>query len=339
MIINDDLNAYHYPAISPHDVPLDTPPAQPTPTMSENLAQVRKDMIHRCTEAAQDFGHRLMFGMTTSLTLQSIPVPSHCALDLDVLHTVSSVKDKRLRTRRPSMQAHTWKPLVQADNVRINRHVYALDLIHTWAQLAPHVPLESLVSLGDSILHAQSITSSRSFPGSDGDHDSVRRRFITTITSLPRFRAKPQCLLALTLIRANVASPMESKSRMVLLKHGIPSPSTGYTVPDARFVSGATMTLDMAWPEYQMAVEYDGDHHRTDKAQWRRDQEKREWLRNRGWTVIIATGADVKDDVSKAEYAFNVARHLALRGATFDFSVLPRSIEEVAKQYRKSGSG
>ena len=49
----------------------------------------------------------------------------------------------------------------------------------------------------------------------------------------------------------------------------------------------------MAWPEHRVAVEYQGDQHRTDLDQWRRDQERWALLAAAGWLVIPATWEDV----------------------------------------------
>ena len=44
--------------------------------------------------------------------------------------------------------------------------------------------------------------------------------------------------------------------------------------------------LDMAWPEYRVAVEYDGAQHWTDARQRRRDIERLADLEALGWIVI-----------------------------------------------------
>ncbi|PWG63781.1 hypothetical protein DF196_10060 [Bifidobacterium callitrichidarum] len=294
--------------------------------MKDGLAQRKSAMLSRCSEAARRCSRTLLFGMTTSLILQSVPVPTGCGLDADELHVTSSSKERRIRVNHSNLRAHAWKPLPSACNVRIGSRVYALELAHTWAQLAPYLTLESLIVLGDSMLHA---IASQPALSRGRDESEIRHNFFETITGLPPFKGKPRCLRAMAMLKERVASPKESESRLVLLRHGIPMPDTGYAVPDARFASGAAMTLDLAWPQYRIGVEYDGDQHRTDKAQWRRDQEKREWLRNRGWVVITLTGTNLADEVSKAEYAFNVARHLTLAGARFVFSVVPMPLEKV----------
>ncbi len=62
--------------------------------MSESLAQRKRDMVARCTEEAKRAGKKLLFGMTTSLALQSVPIPADCDLDSAKLHAVSSVKSQ-----------------------------------------------------------------------------------------------------------------------------------------------------------------------------------------------------------------------------------------------------
>lgn len=55
-----------------------SPPRMATPTapaMSENLTQRKREMLKRCTDAAQQLGKPVLFGMTTSLILQSVPLP------------------------------------------------------------------------------------------------------------------------------------------------------------------------------------------------------------------------------------------------------------------------
>ena len=112
-----------------------SPPRMATPTapaMSETLTQRKREILKRCTDAAQQLGKPVLFGMTTSLILQSVPLPKDCDIDPAELHTVSDSHRTRIRAIVPPTTPHIWKPLSDAHNVRINKHVYALDLIHTW---------------------------------------------------------------------------------------------------------------------------------------------------------------------------------------------------------------
>lgn len=346
--INDD--AYRFaPAISLHNPPpeesevvfgaaqrhlfADRQDSSDVPVMSESIAQRRRETVQRCTEEAKRLRRKLMFGMTTSLALQSVPLPADCDLELDVLHTVSSTKAKRVRVQNSPLRSHVWKPVANVEPVRINQHVFALDLFHTWAQLAVHVSLPSLVALGDAI-----ITSMAGQPklAQGRDAEGICRDLQRFANELCYCNGKSACVQAAALLMPHVDSPKETECRLLLQCHGLPCPSVQYEVPDVNFKSGVSMTLDMAWPEYRVGLEYDGDHHRTNKLQWRRDQEKRDALRGRGWMVITAIAPNLADDAARAELAFNVARQLALRGADVDFRVVAMSVERLAALRKRS---
>ncbi len=47
--------------------------------------------------------------------------------------------------------------------------------------------------------------------------------------------------------------------------------------------------LDFAYPHAKVAVEYDGREFHEGEAASRADEERRAWLRSRGWTVIVLT--------------------------------------------------
>jgi very-short-patch-repair endonuclease len=48
----------------------------------------------------------------------------------------------------------------------------------------------------------------------------------------------------------------------------------------------------MGWPEFMVAVEYDGEHHRTDPLQYRKDIRRLETLDRLGWIVIRVIAGD-----------------------------------------------
>lgn len=190
------------------------------------------------------------------------------------------------------------------------------------------VSFESLIVLGDAVITA---TSKQPVLAKDRDAAAIYQDLVKFVEQFTRFRGRPSCVRALPLISPGADSPKESEERLSLVAHGIPQPVANYVVPDAAFASGAPITLDLAWPEFKVAVEYDGDHHRTSKTQWRRDQEKRGMLVGRRWLVFIATAASIANEDTRAEFAFNVARALASRGAVFEFHVVAMSLEELAQ--------
>lgn len=291
-------------------------------SMHESLQQRRLVMERRCTQAARSIGRSVLVGLTTSLVLQCVPIPRDCKLDATGLHAVASTHARRLQDKRHDMVAHVWKPLRQGDWTRINQHVNALHLFQVWAQMSRYLTLESLIALGDAIITAEAKRTGK-------DATLVYHELESCMLSMPRFMGKRRCRKALRFVRTHVDSLQETDCRITFERHGIPCPETGYAVPGFAFKSGADMTLDMAWAEYKVAVEHDGDHHRTNQAQWRRDKEKRDRLRAHGWIIITVTAANLASDQARAELAFEVARALALRGARFTFHVVALSLDEL----------
>ncbi|MCW2781195.1 MAG: hypothetical protein JWR35_1644 [Marmoricola sp.] len=76
----------------------------------------------------------------------------------------------------------------------------------------------------------------------------------------------------------------ESWTRLEIIDHAIPWPELQCWIE----IDGIpTYRLDLAWPRSKVAVEYDGEEFHTSAAQRERDRERREWLRDHGWIVIV----------------------------------------------------
>jgi hypothetical protein len=100
---------------------------------------------------------------------------------------------------------------------------------------------------------------------------------------------------ALDLVDAGSQSPKETWLRLVLIRAGLPRPTTQISVMTA---DGTPMYyLDMGWEHLMVAVEYDGEHHRLDRWQYRRDIRRREALDRLGWIVIRVIAADRPADI------------------------------------------
>lgn len=98
-------------------------------------------------------------------------------------------------------------------------------------------------------------------------------------------------------------SPPETRARLRIAFAGLPAPEVQYQVRD---VDGHRIArVDLGWPGYRVAVEYDGKDH----TQWDRrgrDVDRVDELRRAGWIVIVVTKAQlarpswVTDRVSEA---------------------------------------
>lgn len=96
---------------------------------------------------------------------------------------------------------------------------------------------------------------------------------------------------AIERIRVGAESPAETSLRLLIVDAGFPEPELNVDVhaADGRFIGRA----DMAWPSLRIALEYDGDHHRTDRDAFRRDRSRSNDFTSEGWVVVRATSSDL----------------------------------------------
>ncbi|KAB7788965.1 hypothetical protein F7D09_2082 [Bifidobacterium leontopitheci] len=295
--------------------------------MFRSLSELKAETLQHCKDASRESCRRLLFGMVTSLMLYKVPLPESVAAMADRLHTVSKEHARRPRSTRAGIDAHVWKHFDAGDVRRAAPNVLVLDPVHAWAQLSPHVTLMDLVIVGDGVVTALA-KATKTDPG------QVLDRMKATVTSFSKFHGKRRCLQALRLMRPGVLSPMETVLRLRLAAHGLPECAINAVIGGMSFGSGAEMTLDIAWLKFKVGVEYDGDHHRTDRRQWRLDREKRGVMQAHDWMVFTATAANLRDEHATAEFVFRVARCLAMRGAEFKFRLIASTLEELAGPVR-----
>lgn len=95
---------------------------------------------------------------------------------------------------------------------------------------------------------------------------------------------------ALELVDPGAASPRESYLRLLLMDAGLPRPQTQIPVLGDDAIPFAY--LDLGWPDYMVAVEYDGDQHRTDRRQYVKDIRRIEKLEEMGWIIVRVVAED-----------------------------------------------
>jgi very-short-patch-repair endonuclease len=90
---------------------------------------------------------------------------------------------------------------------------------------------------------------------------------------------------AARLMDPKAESPQETRVRLRMLRAGLPRPVTQYEVYSGyRHVA----RVDFAWPEHELALEYDGWGHTIDDRRGI-DVDRVDELRRLGWTVIVVT--------------------------------------------------
>lgn len=155
---------------------------------------------------------------------------------------------------------------------------WALRVVHpwrTWCDLVPRLRDDDAIILGDAVVgrsgraHLEQMIAGRA-----GERGVVRMRRLFAV------------------VREKVDSPMETRTRLLFLRAGLPEPECGREA-HADDGYGWLAVPDLSWPEYKVAVEYDGDIHRTKKRKWRNDIARKMALEDDGWRVIVVTADDI----------------------------------------------
>ncbi|MEU4378941.1 DUF559 domain-containing protein [Micromonospora echinofusca] len=89
-------------------------------------------------------------------------------------------------------------------------------------------------------------------------------------------------------------SPMETRLRLLLHDAGLPPLTAQHDVHGAHAQRGRVLLgrVDLAYPRWRIAIEYEGDHHR-ERVHFQRDVARLNALRAAGWLVLRFTADDV----------------------------------------------
>lgn len=195
---------------------------------------------------------------TTAATLQGIPVP----FDPDIHVSVPHPRDRR---SQPGLCAHVRRGAV----TRSENGLLVATGAELFLELATHLSLLDLVVAGDAMAERLGISAEALVEATGRGIRKARR--------------------AAPLVRRRVESPMETRVRLLLVWAGFPEPAVNVVLQHR----SGSYRPDMCWPQLRLAVEYDGQHHRTDNDQWASDIRRREWFQRRGWTIVTLISRDV----------------------------------------------
>jgi hypothetical protein len=184
-----------------------------------------------------------------------------------------SMASREARCRRAGVAAHLGNPTAQTticDGLRISTPVQAfLDLA------SAGIGLVDLVIAGDSLVKANDLDPMQFIAAANADQGRNAKR----------------ALRAASLIRRGVDSPMETRIRLLIVFAGLPEPQVNFIL---RFAGGTwRWRFDLCYPECKLIIEYDGRQHAFDADQWIHDLERREWLDQDGWRIIVVVSEDI----------------------------------------------
>ncbi|OBF05873.1 hypothetical protein A5730_15430 [Mycobacterium sp. ACS4054] len=177
--------------------------------------------------------------------------------------------------RRPPIAIRTWSDQVSFDETQPVGGIVTTTPERTAFDLACRYPTGTAVAAIDALARATNLKIA------DVELLAERYRGHRNIRRARR---------ALTLVDAGSESPRETWLRLLLIEAGFPRPQT--QIPVFGAYGELIAVLDLGWEDAKIALEYEGDHHRTDRRQFRRDIARFEALPELGWTAIRVTAED-----------------------------------------------
>jgi hypothetical protein len=179
--------------------------------------------------------------------------------------------------RRPPPGIVTWSDRVAPEEIQLIRGVPVTTPARTAFDLASRYPLGKAVAAIDAFARATRLRTAQVealFERYKG-HRNIRR-----------------ARHALTLVDPGAQSPQETWLRLLVTEAGYPPPQTQIPVygPYGELVG----VVDMGWNDIKLALEYEGEHHRTNRRVFNNDIARHETMTtDLDWIVIRVTAADV----------------------------------------------
>ncbi len=190
----------------------------------------------------------------------------------------AEVVDDHNRRREPGVV--TLRSVLAPDEVCVVRGMRATTPARTALDLAGRYPAGYVVAAVDALCRATELTTAE------------------VLLLAERYRGRRgirKARAAIDLVDPGAQSPKETWLRLLLIRAGLPRPTTQILVHNGDYVPLAY--IDMGWEEVMVGVEYDGDHHRSDRRQYVKDIQRLEMLEGLGWLIIRVVAEDHPDDI------------------------------------------
>lgn len=219
-----------------------------------------------------------VFSHATAAQLWDIPIPRNLER-IRPLH-VSVSREYRPPEGR-SISGH--HPYLDDADVRRLGDLRLTSLERTVLDMSALVPDEDLLGMLDNILWRKRPFACRA------TESSIR----VAVGRWTGRRGRTRVLSLLPLASGRADSAPESAFRLRFLRAGLPLCLPNREVFDGR---GRFVALpDLQFPHFTTAIDYEGDHHRTDALQWRKDLRRAPLLEDAGWLYIRLSADDLAD--------------------------------------------
>ena len=184
-----------------------------------------------------------------------------------------------------------WEERIEADDISVVDHMCVTTPARTALDLARRYPTNVAVAAVDALAQA------------------VELKLADIELLVDRYKGRrgtKTARAAIELMDGGAQSPKETWLRLLLLSAGFPRPQTQIAVRNEW--GWAEAYLDMGWEEIKVAVEYDGDQHRSSRYQYVKDIRRLEMLERTGWIVVRVIAEDHPDDIIRRVHVARARR-------------------------------
>ncbi|MEV4416644.1 hypothetical protein [Catellatospora sp. NPDC049609] len=232
-------------------------------------SRLEHDHELRCRALALVLPERAYFAGPSAAYLFGV---AHAASFADRAHLVVPA-GARLNQRQ---HAAVHRMLLADDEVETHRGFPVTRPSRTCWDLALWLDLVPAVMIIDALLRAKLVTAEEL-------GELARARFGR--------HGSARAAKAFGLADGRAESPQETRLRLGLVRNGLPRPEPQFPVP----VGGRVLHPDLAWPEYKVAIEYDGEWHDS-PDQFHLDRKRLNLLVADGWIVLHVTSRRLRTD-------------------------------------------
>lgn len=251
--------------------------------MTRHTLRTRFVAVHKDVYVAKDFemtaviraracwlrsrGHGVLAGFSASAL--------HGARWVDAQQPATVIDDNR----RPEPGVRSWSDAVAPDEICVIDGMRVTTPLRTAIDLARHHPVDESVPAIDALARA------------------TRLRVPDLRAALHRYagwKGIKRARTAIDLVDPRAESPKETWLRLLIIRAGFPRPESQVPVYDQYGM--LIGEVDHGWRDRKIAVEYEGDHHRS-RFVFRKDIRRIEAIIGQGWIVIRVTAADTEGGI------------------------------------------
>jgi hypothetical protein len=209
-------------------------------------------------------GHGILAGFSASAL--------HGAKWIDARRPATIIDTNRRRAKGITV----WALAIDDDEIQLIDGMPVTTPARTAVDLACKYPIDTAVTAIDSLARATRLKAS--------DIESAAGRH-------PGRHGLERARKAIELVDPGAESPRETWLRLLIIRAGYPPPET--QIPVYNEYGALIAEVDMGWRDLKIAVQYDGDHHRSSE-QFAKDIRQMREMTEAGWIVIRVTARDTQ---------------------------------------------